>query len=258
MKMAVALAGFTPAEADNLRKAMSKKIPEVIETQREKFINGATEKGINKRTAGKIFNNILAFAGYGFNKSHTAAYGLNSYMTAYLKAHYPLEYLTALLNIEIGRSSIKNNEESKLVMYIEDAGLFGIKILPPDIQHSNGKFKIEGPNIRFGLLSIKNIGEGTAEAIEQARLAGGVFKNWDDFLQRIDLKAINKKTLESLTKAGVFDSFTNDKLAIRADILKSISLSVDKATKIKQDKESSQGFLFDSVEIPETPSHHAH
>ncbi|MDR2066502.1 MAG: DNA polymerase III subunit alpha [Endomicrobium sp.] len=249
MKMSVALAGFTPGEADTLRKAMSKKIPEVIEKQREKFINGAKEKGINKKISEKIFHNIVAFGGYGFNKSHSAAYGIVSYRTAYLKANYSLEYLTALLNSEIGRSAIKDDEESKLLMYLDDANIFGISVLPPDIQYSDGKFKIEGKNIRFGLLAIKNVGEGLTESIEQARMENGVpqkFKDWDDFLKKIDLKSTNKKALESLTKAGAFDSFGNDKLQIRADLLASIDSSVDKASKIKQDENSAQGFLFDS------------
>jgi DNA polymerase-3 subunit alpha len=251
MKMSVDLAGFTPGEADSLRKAMSKKIPEVIEKEREKFINGAKEKSIDKKISEKIFNNIVAFAGYGFNKSHSAAYGVVSYRTAYLKANYPLEYLTALLNNEIGRSVVKDNEESKLVMYLEDAAFFGIEVLPPDVQHSNGEFKIEGKNIRFGLLAVKNVGKGLTESIERARLVDGKiekFKDWDNFLQRIDLKSTNKKALESLAKAGVFDTFGKCKLEIRAGLLKSIDSSVDKAAKIKQDKESAQGFLFDSSE----------
>jgi len=248
MKMAIALAGFTPGEADALRKAMSKKIPEVIEKQREKFINGAKANNVDKKIADKIYNNIVAFAGYGFNKSHSAAYGIVSYQTAYLKANYPLEYLTSLLNSEIGRSAIKDNEESKLVTYLEDAGQFGIKILPPDIQSSDGRFKTENGNIRFGLLAVKNVGEGVTECIEKVRAEGGAFKDWDEFLQRIDLKSTNKKALESLAKAGVFDSFGKDKLEIRAALIASIDSSVDKAAKIKQDKESAQGFLFDSAE----------
>ncbi|GHT37255.1 DNA-directed DNA polymerase [Endomicrobiia bacterium] len=252
MKMSVVLAGFTPGEADSLRKAMSKKIPEVIEKEREKFTNGAKEKNIDRRKSEKIFNNILAFAGYGFNKSHSAAYGVVSYRTAYLKANYPLEYLTALLNSEIGRSAVKDNEESKLAMYLDDAALFGIEILSPDIQHSNGKFKIEDKNIRFGLLAVKNVGEGLTESIEHARMDDGsikFFNDWDDFLQRINLKSTNKKALESLAKAGAFDTFGKNKLETRASLLKSIDSSVDKAAKIKQDKESAQGFLFDSSEV---------
>ncbi|MDR0800506.1 MAG: DNA polymerase III subunit alpha [Endomicrobium sp.] len=251
MKMSVELAGFTPGEADSLRKAMSKKIPEVIEKQREKFVKGAKEKSVDKKVAEKIFDNIVSFAGYGFNKSHSAAYGVISYKTAYLKTNYPLEYLTALLNSEIGRSAVKDNEESKLVTYIDDADDFGIKMLPPDAQYSDGKFKIEGENIRFGLLAVKNVGEGITKSIEQSRIGGGQvksFKDWDDFLQRIDLKAVNKKALESLTKAGVFDSFGADKFIIRASLLQSIDSSVDKAVKIKQEKESSQGFLFNNAE----------
>jgi DNA polymerase-3 subunit alpha len=251
MKMSVDIAGFTPGEADSLRKAMSKKIPEVIEKQREKFIDGAKEKSIDRKISEKIFNNIVAFAGYGFNKSHSAAYGVVSYRTAYLKANYPLEYLTALLNSEIGRSAVKDNEESKLVMYLDDAAIFDIQVLPPDIQYSGGKFKIEGKNIRFGLLAVKNVGEGLTESIEHARLVDGKFekfKDWDDFLQKIDLQSTNKKALESLTKAGAFDAFGKDKFKVRASLLQSIDSSVDKAAKIKQDKESAQGFLFDSAE----------
>jgi DNA polymerase-3 subunit alpha len=258
MKMSVALAGFTPGEADTLRKAMSKKIPELIEKQREKFISGAKEKGIDKKISEKIFHNIVAFGGYGFNKSHSAAYGLVSYRTAYLKANYSLEYLTALLNSEIERSAIKkDNEETRLTMYLGDASTFGISVLPPDIQYSDGKFKIEDKNIRFGLLAIKNVGEGLAESIEQARMENGVsqkFKDWDDFLKKIDLKSTNKKALESLAKAGTFDSFGKEKLQIRADLIASIDSSVDKASKIKQDENSAQGFLFDSSDTMKVSS----
>ncbi|MDR2676573.1 MAG: DNA polymerase III subunit alpha [Endomicrobium sp.] len=248
MKMSVELANFTPGEADNLRKAMSKKIPEVIEKQREKFINGAKKNGIAKKIAVKIFNNIVAFAGYGFNKSHSAAYGMISYKTAYLKANYPLEYFTALLNSEINRSTMKDDGKNKFLMYLDDMSLFGIKILPPDIQHSKGEFSIENENIRFGLLAIKNVGESVSKSIEQARIANGQFKNWDDFLSKIDLKVVNKKALENLIKAGVFDCFGSDKLLIRAVLIRNLNLSVNNALKIKQNKESLQGSLFGSLE----------
>ncbi len=250
MKMSVALAGFTPGEADSLRKAMSKKIPEVIEKQREKFVRGAKEKGVSRKISEKIFNNIIAFAGYGFNKSHSAAYGIISYKTAYLKANYPLEYITALFNSEIGRPVAKNNEESKFVTYLDDTSAFGIKVLPPDVQHSDGKFKIEGKNIRFGLLAVKNVGKGVTESIEQSRIENGQlksFKDWVDFLQRIDLKSINKKALESLIKAGVFDSFGTDKFIIRGSLIQNIDSYADKAAKIKQYRESLQGLLFDNA-----------
>jgi DNA polymerase-3 subunit alpha len=248
MKMSVELADFTPEEADNLRKAMSKKIPEVIKKQKEKFINGAKIKGIEEKKSEKIFNNLLAFADYGFNKSHSAAYGIISYKTAYLKANYPLEYLTALLNSEIGRSGVKDNEKNKLVTYINNASLFGIKILPPDIQYSKGNFDIEDKNIRFGLLAIKNIGVNITESIEQARIKNGQFKDWNDFLNKINLKIINKKALESLIKAGVFDSFGKNKFLIRTTLIENMDLSVNNAIKIKQDKNSVQGLLFNSLE----------
>jgi len=248
MKMSVSLAGFTPGESDSLRKAMSKKIPEVMEKMRGQFIEGAQKNKIDKRIAEKIFDDIVKFAGYGFNKSHSAAYGVVAYRTAYLKANYPLQYLTALLNSEIGRSAIKDNEDSKLVSYLEDVKQFGIEILPPDVQSSDGKFKTENGNIRFGLLAVKNVGEGVTESIEIARNDGGKFKDWDDFLQRIDLKSTNKKALESLVKAGVFDCFGSVKTQVRADIIASIDSSVDSAAKIKAEKESAQGFLFDGAE----------
>jgi DNA polymerase-3 subunit alpha len=247
MKMSETLSGFTPGEADNLRKAMSKKIPEVIEKEREKFIDGAKKKSVGRKIAEKIFDNIVAFGGYGFNKSHSAAYGLISYRTAYLKANYPLEYLTAFLNSEIGRSAIKEGEENKIKIYLDDVSAFGIEILPPDVQYSNGKFKIENSGIRFGLLAVKNIGESLTESIERARNSGQFksFKDWDDFLRRIDLKSTNKKALESLIKAGAFDSFGGgDKFTVRADLLENVDSSVDSAAKMKQDEESSQGFLF--------------
>ncbi|MCL2484544.1 MAG: DNA polymerase III subunit alpha [Endomicrobia bacterium] len=244
MRMSLDLAGFTPGEADDLRKAMGKKLPEIMEKMRGKFMNGAAAKKVDKAIAEKIFNDIVKFAGYGFNKSHSAAYGIVAYRTAFLKANYPLEYFTALLNSEIGRSAIKEDEDSRLVMYLEDAETFGIKILPPDVQYSDSKFKAENGNIRFGMLAVKGVGEGVTLAIEAARNDGGKFKDWDDFLQKIDLKSVNKKALENLAKAGVFDSFGKNKLEIRADIIASVDKSVDAAAKIKAEKESAQGFLF--------------
>jgi DNA polymerase-3 subunit alpha len=252
MKMSVVIAGFTSEEADVLRKAMSKKIPDVIENQRQKFINGSKKNGINENISEKIFNNILAFAGYGFNKSHSAAYAVISYRTAYLKANYPLEFFTALLNSEIGRSTIKDDEKSKLAIYLNDACTFGIKVLPPNVQYSNGKFKIENGNIRFGLLAIKNVGKGLTESIEHARIIyGKTYKptNLDDFLQKINLKSTNKKAIESLIKAGAFDFFGENKLEVRANFLENINPSISKAIKVKHDRSSTQGLLFSNSEF---------
>ncbi|MEI8218489.1 MAG: DNA polymerase III subunit alpha, partial [Elusimicrobiota bacterium] len=157
MRIATDMAGFSAGQADGLRKAMSKKIPEEIEKQRDNFITGAGKNKIEKKLAEKVFDQIVQFGGYGFNKSHAAAYGMLSYRTAFLKANYPQEYMTALLNAEIGHSAVvKEDEESKIVGYIHDAESMGIPILPPDIQTSFEQFSREGAAIRFGLVAIKN------------------------------------------------------------------------------------------------------
>ncbi|MGB9641571.1 MAG: DNA polymerase III subunit alpha [Candidatus Ratteibacteria bacterium] len=199
MKLASVIGNFTMAEADILRKAMGKKDPELLEKQREKFLKGAKQKGIRQDVAEKIFNNMAKFAGYGFNKSHSTCYAMIAYQTAYLKANYPLEYMTALLNSEIGN-------EDKIRMYIEEAERMNIWVLPPDIQESQEKFSIVGNDILFGLSAIKNVGQGAIQSILEARQQGK-FESLFDFCQRVDLRLINRKVIESLIKAGAFDSF---------------------------------------------------
>ncbi|MDR2772783.1 MAG: DNA polymerase III subunit alpha [Elusimicrobiota bacterium] len=246
MRLSMDLAGFTPGEADNLRKAMSKKSSDVMAAQREKFIEGAKKNGIKRTLAGKIYSNIESFGGYGFNKSHSAAYGLVSYRTAYLKANYPLEYIASMLNSEIGRSSV-TDEDSRMVMYIEEAENFGIKILPPDVQFSKSGFSIEDGNIRFGLFAIKSVGEGITESIVNARKDGDKFKSWSDFLERIDLKSANKLAFEAMIKAGAFDCFGaegEDNLLTRAILLNNVEYSLSAAAKIKADRASAQCMLF--------------
>jgi DNA polymerase-3 subunit alpha len=256
MKMSIELAGFNGNEADLLRIAMSKKTSEAIENQREKFINGANKKNINKKISEKIFNNIVSFGSYGFNKSHSAAYAIITYQTAYLKANYPLEYFTTLLNSEIGRSSIKDNETSKLAMYLDDLKTLNIKLLHPNVQYSNGNFSIENNSIRYGLLAIKNIGKSFTNSIEQTRNINKKiykFKNLDDFLQRIDIKSTTKKSLESMIKAGAFDIFGTNKLVTRSNFIENINSFVNMAIKIKKEKESTQEFLFKNLEIIKNP-----
>ncbi|MDR1941277.1 MAG: DNA polymerase III subunit alpha, partial [Endomicrobium sp.] len=251
MKMTVSLAGFTGGQADTLRKAMSKKNFDIMNKMKDKFIDGAKKvNNIDAKTAEKIFENIEKFAGYGFNKSHAAAYGIVSYRTAYLKAHYPLEYFTAMLNSQIGNTAKKGSDDPSLVTYIEDAQNCGIEILPPDISHSDGRFKIENGKIRFGILAIKGVGSAVTDAIEETRKTTGNFKNFDDFLQKMDAGSINKKALESFAKAGVFDSFgdVKNRLQTRANILAGIETAVNNAAKIRAEKESSQGFLFGETE----------
>jgi DNA polymerase-3 subunit alpha len=246
MRMAIDLAGFTPGQADDLRKAMSKKVLEVIAAKRQQFIDGVANKGIKKRIADKIYSNIEAFAGYGFNKSHAAAYGVLAYRTAYLKANYPLEYIASMLNAQIGRP-IKPGDEDGFVAYLEDAKDFGIDVLHPNVQYSRSRFSIENGNIRFGLLAIKSVGDAIAESIEKARGEGGEFKDWNDFLERIDLKSANKSAFEALTKAGAFDCFAKegeDKFLLRSKILNGIEYSLSAAARIKAEKASAQGMLF--------------
>ncbi|MDD5020869.1 MAG: DNA polymerase III subunit alpha [Endomicrobiaceae bacterium] len=248
MQMAMVIGGFTPGEADGLRKAMGKKKPEEIQKQRAKFIEGAKKNKVSEQIANKIYDNMETFGGYGFNKSHSAAYGYVSYQTAFLKANYPLEFMTAMMNSEIGGAKAKEGEEKKLVSYIEDAKQFGIKVLPPDVQFSEGKFSIEGKNIRYGLIGIKNVGEGPANAISNARKEHKKFTSFDDFLSKVDLATVSKKTIESLAKAGAFDSFGKDKLQVRADILENMEELLSIVTKNRKNLDSNQGFLFEPEE----------
>jgi DNA polymerase-3 subunit alpha len=253
MRIAVVMAGFTAGQADGLRKAMGKKIPEEIEKQRGGFLDGAKKKGIDVKIAEKVFQNIVHFGGYGFNKSHAAAYGVTSYRTAFLKANYPLQYFTACINSEIGHSAIgKEEEENKMVSYMQDAESEGFSILPPDIQKSSTRFIIEDGKIRFGLLAIKNVGEGAADSIVKEREANGPYKDWQDFMSRIDLHAVNRKVLESLIKAGAFDGFGESHLSVRAELLAKLDNSMNWANSQKQDLSSGQGFLFEASELANT------
>lgn len=200
MRIVSELAGFTMSQADSLRRAISKKTPEVMEDARASFAEGATKKGIEKRTAEKVFNLIEYFAGYGFNKSHSTAYALISYRTAYLKANYPIEFMTALLTSE------RDNIE-KVAFYIEEAQKMGIKILPPDVNESFSKFTVVGEAIRFGLSAVKNVGQGAIDSIVAARNRAGRFKSLNEFCEHVDLRLVNRKVLESLIKCGAMDFF---------------------------------------------------
>ena len=200
MTIVSSLAGFSLAQADLLRRAIGKKTPEIMEQQRKAFIDGAVKNKIDRRIAEKIFSLIEHFAGYGFNKSHSAAYAMISYRTAYLKANYPVEFMTALLTSE------KDNTD-KIVEYIDEAERMGIKILPPDINESYANFTMINKNeIRFGLSAVKNVGEGAIESIIEARKKHGRLSGLHEFCERTDSRLVNKKVLESLIKCGAFDS----------------------------------------------------
>ncbi len=218
MEIAHRLAGFSLGQADLLRRAMGKKMPEVMEQQREIFINGAKERGIPEDIAREIFEDMAKFAEYGFNKSHSAAYALISYQTAYLKAYYPKEYMASVMTSVMG-----NNE--KLAKYLAEAKRMGIKILPPDINESMIGFTVTSEGIRFSLSGIKNVGEKVAKAIVQEREENGRFKSILDFAHRLDKRIMNKKTLESLIKAGTFDSFKYTRRTLLDKVEKILNLS---------------------------------
>ncbi len=257
MEISKKLAGFTPGEADGLRKAMGKKIPEEIEKVREKFVKGAAVNKIAPKLANKIFDQMAKFGGYGFNKSHTVAYGIVAFQTAYLKANHPVEFMTAVLTSEIGHSAIgAEDKENKLVTYIDEAKRMGLRILPPDVNKSRAKFDIEGQDIRFGLLAIKNVGSGAAEAIVAAAREKP-FTSLDDLCARVDLRAINKKTIESLVKAGALDSLRPGEPpgAARARLLAEVDAVVGRQQRVRADLDKGQGLLFGAgAATPPTPA----
>lgn len=252
MEISKKLANFTPGEADGLRKAMGKKIHEDLEKMRSKFVAGCGVNKIKDKVANKIYDQMVKFGGYGFNKSHSVAYGIVAYQTAYLKANYPIEFMTAVLTSEIGHSSIgAEDKENKLVTYLEEARRMGMKILPPDVNESRTQFDIQNDNIRFGLLAIKNVGSGAAESIVTAA-AEKKFTSLDDFCSRVDLHAINKKAVESLIKAGALDSLRphEPSPAARARLLLSVDESVGRQQKMKADLDKGQGLLFGAAPAP--------
>lgn len=246
MEISKKLAEFTPGQADGLRKAMGKKIPEELEKMRDKFVKGCATHKIPTKLANKIYDQMVKFGGYGFNKSHSVAYGIVAYQTAYLKANFPLEFMTAVLTSEIGHSAVgAEDKENKLVTYIEEARRMGIGILPPDVNASAARFSIDDGRIRFGLLAIKNVGEGAAESLTKAARTKP-FSSLDDLCSRVDLHAVNKKALESLAKAGALDSlrFPEPPHAARARLLTSIDQAVARQQRVKADLDRGQGLLF--------------
>ena len=207
MQIANTLAGYTMAEADTLRKAIGKKIPEIMKAQRDVFVEKCVKNGVDRTVADRIFDLIEFFAGYGFNKSHAVSYAILAYRTAYLKAHYPREYFTAILNSYIGNEDKTRETISEIVAN-------GIEILPPDINKSDVYFKIEENGIRFGFLGIKNVGEASVKEIINERIANGPFSSFQDFSKRTTSFKVNKKVVESLIKAGCFDSLGEDRKAL--------------------------------------------
>lgn len=242
MRVASRLGNFSLGEADILRRAMGKKKPQELMAQRDKFIQGTAENGINADVASHLFDIMESFAGYGFNKSHSAAYALISYQTAYLKAHYPVEYMCAFL------SSIIDNQE-RVVFYIKECRRLGIPILPPDINESFENFTAGSDAIRFGLGAIKNVGIQAVRSIVEAR-SEGPYSSLFDFCCRVDLGQINRRVLENLILAGCFDSLD----ITRKQALNIMDECIDLATQVRLAKDSGQISLFgDADELVEEP-----
>ena len=240
MRIARDLAGFSLAEADTLRKAIGKKIKFLLDIQKEKLIEGMKKNGIEQKIAEVIWELFPPFAKYGFNRSHAACYALIGYRTAYLKAHYPIEFTTALFNADSG-------DVERIAFLINEAKKMDIAILPPDINKSFADFIPEGKSaIRFGILSVKNVGANVVEAIIQERFKNGPFQDFSDFINRVLHKDLNKKSLESLAKAGVFDSLNIERGQLLANIDEILSFSQN----AKKSQISSQNSLFGSGYSP--------
>jgi len=233
MQISNVLAGYSLGDADILRRAMGKKSAEEMERQKIRFLEGAAKNNLNVKKADKIFDLMAQFAGYGFNKSHSAAYAYMAYITAYLKAHYPIEFMSGLLTSETGNTD-------KVVKYINECRERGIKVLPPDVNKSLLSFAPDGEAIRFGLGAIKNLGQGAVESILAARAEGGPFKSIFELTERIDLSAVNKRAIESLIKAGAMDSLEGT----RSQLFAAVDRAMEHGQKVRRDKESGQGGLF--------------
>ncbi len=238
---AITLAGYSWGDADKLRKAVGKKIPTEMKKQKEKFVSGCVKNGLSQTKAEDIFHLIEPFAGYGFNKAHAACYAIIAYQTAYLKANYPVEYMTAVLSAE-SRANTGPAREEKIPLIVGECKRMGIDILTPDINGSGIDFTIEGSQIRFGLSAVKNVGAAAIESIIETRKSDGPFTGIGNFISRVDSQKVNRKTLESLTKAGAMDRF-----GARSSILSVLPDLIDRSHKIKKTKDAGQGGLFDDV-----------
>jgi DNA polymerase-3 subunit alpha len=238
MQIANSLASFSLGEADILRRAMGKKKKEEMAAQRAKFMAGCATNKIPEKKAERIFNLMEEFAGYGFNKSHSCAYALLAYQTAYLKTHYPVEFMAALLTSEAGNTE-------KAVKYINEARGMGISILPPDVNESDLYFTPVGEAIRFGLAAIKNVGENTAKAIRDSRQSQGKFQSFYEFCERIESRFLNKRVFESLIKSGAMDS-----LGARESLLASVDEALTALQRASRVRESGQHGLFGTAAAP--------
>ncbi|KKQ24032.1 MAG: polymerase III alpha subunit protein [Candidatus Roizmanbacteria bacterium GW2011_GWC2_37_13] len=243
MEIAHTLAGYKMSEADNLRMAMGKKKKELMKKEKEKFLKGCLNKGYKKTVVESLWNFMEKFAAYGFNKPHSASYALIAYWTAYIKANYPVEFMTALLSAEL-QGVAGPMREIKMSQAIEECRRMKIEVLPPDINKSEYNFSIEGGSIRFGLSAIKNVGSAAIDSIIESRKSGR-YISFNDFLSKIDLRRVNKKTVESLIKAGAFSHFGN-----KATLLTHYPTLVAEIQASKAKIEKGQFDLFEDRNLP--------
>ncbi len=233
MKIAADLANYSMAEADDLRKAMGKKIVEIMARHRQRFVEGAVANKIAEKKAGKLFDLIEKFGGYGFNKSHSAAYALIAYQTAFLKAHFAVEIMAALLTSEM-------HSTDGVVKFIAECRHHDIPILPPDINNSDTEFTVDGSRIRFGLVAVKNVGESAIESIIASR-TDQPFESLFDFCERVDLKKVNKRVIESLIKCGAFDGTG----AKRSQMIAALESALEYGQRVQKERSDPQMGLFD-------------
>ncbi len=237
MQIAQVLSGYSLGEADLLRRAMGKKKKEEMDLQKARFISGASEKGVPEKQSDSIFELVNKFAGYGFNKSHAAAYAFISYQTGYLKANYPVEFFAASMSLDITNTD-------KLAVFYQDARRFNVKICPPDINRSMADFDVENGEVLYALGAVRNVGFEAMQSVVTAREEGGKFTDLFDFLERIDPKAVNRRALENLAKAGAFDSIHPN----RSQIIAAADILILYAQSIAADRAASQVSLFGSNE----------
>ncbi len=233
MKIANILANYSLGDADILRRAMGKKIVEVMDEEKVKFMAGARKNNIDEKTAEYVFDLMAKFAGYGFNKSHSAAYALISYQTAYLKAHYPAQFMAALLSCDM-------NNTDKVVLYINECREHAIEVLPPDINESLIDFSVHNDRVRFGLAAVKNVGKSALQSIIEERTENGKYTSLEDFCNRVDSRKVNSRVIESLIQSGSFDSVG----CRRSQLMAIVDQAMDKAKAVQRDKQSGQMSLF--------------
>ena len=239
MQIAQTMGNYSLGDADILRRAMGKKDPEEMASQRQRFVEGAQANGIRKDHATNIFDQMETFARYGFNKSHSAAYALVSYHTAYLKAHYPVEFMAALMSSEMG-------DTDKVIKNLAECREQRVEVLPPDVNEGGARFTVVGDRIRFGLSAVKNVGERAVEGIQETREASGPFESLFDFCRRVDLKVVNRRVVESLVKCGAFDSTS----VHRARLMAALDDALKAGQASQRDRDSSQFGMFDLLEAP--------